>query len=419
MENVNRVRYDKNDIVDVETDVSYMVKQTITQGLNDGGMLTFFIPADAQRFTDLNTILLRLTVSLVEADDSEPDFEEISVIMDPQGIHSLFSSVEVRFNDKVVSTMTSYPFTTALSRSLGCSTEVRVQAWDELNGTWECTELCSDMSAEEFDPQQKSLGRFIKTNSVLVGRIYSDVLMSSRQYLPPGTTLGINLRRAPDNFTLLSPNADKHYKAKIESASIYVKRLKLRPRIVERVSSSVKGITFNRLECRTMTIPAGSSSFSWLNCLTNAPLPNRLYVAFVSPSSYYGNITRIGTYFEAANLKSLNFKLNGRDLLIEPFNVHFKKGPNKKLKLIESDGRHGYLSVLEVLNQVSDQSGTVALSYDSYMRGKTFYCIELGKCGEKIGSSGGLDVELEFGTNGADMELCMLLFSEKTQTALI
>ena len=337
MENVSRLQYDKVGMMDAESDVSHTLKQTISQGLNDGGILRFRIPADAERFTDLNTILLSLNVSLVNADETEPNFEEAKVLLDPQGMHSLFSSVEIRFNDKVVSTMTAYPFTTALSRYLGCSYEIRLGSWDELDGTWECKELKSNLSGQELGLEQQAQIKHIKPNSRLIGRIYSDVLMSSRQYLPPGVTLGINLRRAADHFSLLGPNADDKYKIKIENASVYIKRLKLRPDVANKAISSLRqghGMTFNRLECRMMTIPSGSSAFTWLNCLSNATLPNRLYVAFVSPSAYYGNITHIGSYFEAGNLKSMNLRLNGRDLLVEPLTVSFTKKVDKTLDIV-------------------------------------------------------------------------------------
>ena len=118
--------------------MSYVVKQTITQGCNDGATLSFRFPADPDRFTDLNSTMFRLTVSVTMPDGTYPNFAggvHQEVWLDPQGMHSLFSSVEVRFNDEVVSTMTMYPFTTALVRCLGMSRDLKTDVWDVLDGT--------------------------------------------------------------------------------------------------------------------------------------------------------------------------------------------------------------------------------------------------------------------------------------------
>ena len=133
MEGVDKLNYAKEEIADSQSEVTHTVKQSITQGLNDGGVLSFRLPADPSRFTDLNTILLRLELSVQKPNGAAFTVGN-NVFLDAGGMHSLFSSCEVRFNDEVVSTMTLYPYTTALSRHLGCSAEVRDGVWDTLDG---------------------------------------------------------------------------------------------------------------------------------------------------------------------------------------------------------------------------------------------------------------------------------------------
>ena len=67
------------------------------------------------RFTELNTILLRVEVSVQKAGGEAPTDEE-PVQIDEQGMHALFQTVDVRFGDKTVSTMSAYPYTTKLQR---------------------------------------------------------------------------------------------------------------------------------------------------------------------------------------------------------------------------------------------------------------------------------------------------------------
>lgn len=419
MESLSRIVYNAADVADVETDVSYTVKQTISQGINDGGVLAFRLPPDPERFTDLNTLLLRLEVSLTDGDGDVVDAAKI-VCLDTAGMHGLFSSCDVRFNEEVVSTMTAYPYTATLSRYLGCASAIRDGVMDTLDGTHNPVHQHSNVgTTANIKGTYFARRPRMDSNAVLIGRIYSDVLTSSRQNLPPHVSLGIDLRRAPDHFSLISTEDGERYKVNIKTASIYARRLKLRPSLVPRVIESLKGgggITFNRLETRIMTVSKGVQVFRWNDCLNSAALPNRLYVGFVAQSSFYGNLKQLSTYFETLNLSSLNMTLNGRDLLVDSINTKFSRSATTGLLIAEeTDAMEGFLTIAEVLNLVSDQTQSIRLNYATYLKGMTIYAIELGKCGEKRGSSGYLDLELTFGTSGADLDACVMLFTEKTE----
>jgi len=421
-----RLRYARNDVADVEKDVSFVVKQTITQGCNDGGTINFRFPADPERFTDLNSTMMRLTVGVALPNGTWADFQgpnHQAVWLDPVGMHSLFSSVEVLFNDVAVTTMSMYPFTTALARGFGMNEEQRLRIWDSLDGSHSCTLLKADCAGGDIGVEELAWNGQIDRDKTLYGRIYADILTSSRQYLPPCVTLGISLRRAPDRFSLVTTHANHDYRLKITAASVYIKRLQLRPSFVPRALESVRGgqyITFNRLECRMMAIARGSSVFRWLDCLNGAPLPNRIYIGFVAQAGIYGVITTNSTYFDCLNLRAINFKLNGRDLLVEPIRTTYVKDPaTHDLQDDESDAREGYLSMIEIMNQVSDETGTVRMSYTDYLRGANVFGVELGKCGEKSGGVGTLDIEATFNDATTDIPACILLFTEKTATAQI
>jgi hypothetical protein len=153
--------------------------------------------------------------------------------------------------------------------------------------------------------------------------------------------------------------------------------------------------------------------------LNNAPLPNRIYVGFVHQANIYGLITNISTFFDCLNLRTMEFKLNGRDLLVEPVAVTYAKANTGEINIPESDGRQGYLSLLEILNQISDGTTMTRIGYHSYMRGYTLYGVELGKCGEKTGGIGTLDIEATFNDQLTDMPACMLVFTEKTASVQI
>jgi hypothetical protein len=422
MEVLSPLSYKIGEVSDVETDVAFTMKQTINQGLNDFGVLSFRIPADPERFTDLNTILLRLELSVRKGDDTEIAATD-DVFADGGGMHSLFSSCDIYFNDQVVSSMTAYPYTTALSRYLGSTYDARIHVWDNFDASWDwgTSRGKSDLTAASLPGALLPVKARMGKESVVTGRIYSDVLMSSRQYLPPGVTLRVDLRRGPEHFGLCSIKNEGEFKVHIKTASIYVRRLHLHPNLTSKVKNSIKdgaNITFNRLETRIQSIPKSSRIFRWLNCLNNGPLPNRIYIAFVAQKSLYGHLTQASTYFENLNLTSINVKLNGRDILVQPIETSFIKEDGSTVAR-DSDGREGYLTLIEAMNQVSDQTSPMRLNYHNYLYGSTLFAIELGKCGEKSGTTGILDLEFAFSTEGTDMEGCVLLFTEKTESVKV
>ena len=67
---------------------------------------------------------------------------------------------------------------------------------------------------------------------------------------------------------------------------------------------------------------------------------------------------------------------------------------NGATREVHSDLTRGYFSLLEVFNQLADQTTPLRLTYRTYMLGNTFFACELGKCGFKAGSAGALDLEV-------------------------
>ena len=462
MESVERVTYGRDRVEDFESELGNMVKVTLDQGLNEGegGLLNFRLPADPIRFTDLNSIYMKVALRITgknkrelkpppkptlglgtarvvrDAEDSEeeveipktgagnggegkkkkrakakarvkrsePSPEDVDadlVFLDSGGIHSLFSSCEVKINDTSVSMSNAYPYSAALSRFLGCSEESRSGVWDTLDGSWSPVEGKSSIVGGRISKYALPMDTVAGSRqATFVGRVFSDLLMSSRQYLPPGHSLGIELRRARSDFALccLQEGDDHDYSIVIDSMSLYFPRLHLRPSIVSQISGLASpSLIFNRLETRMMSIPQGTRVWRWLDCLNGATLPNRIYVSFVSQRSLYGHFGQNSSYFETLNMSSLNAKLNGWDLLVEPIRTRYRKYPDGSIQSAqnETDAREGYLSILEILGLVSDQTSPLRLSYHTYINGASIYGVELGKVGQKSGTAAGpLDLEV-------------------------
>ena len=439
METIDRLNYSGQSVADTDAELGFTVKQTLNQGINDNGVVSFRIPADSERFTDLNTVCIRVDCQILSEDGSALKLKKIkkkdshgkdvereenphSVLFDRNGLHSFFSTCDVRFNDDIVSTMSSYPYSACLSRFVGCAKEIRDDVWDVLDGTWWLDMKTSSLAGEDSGILDTLITRDSEKSKhvSLIGRVYSDVLMSSRQYLPPGVSLGVELRRAPDSFSLVSTKEGQRYTLKLHSASLYVRRLRIQPSLLPRTLSTLQSdphLLFNRLETRTRSIPKGQTVWEWNDCLNGNALPNRLYIGFVSQSSLYGSPTQLCTYFEHFNVSSINLKLNGRDIMVEPIKTTFVKNADGFVSRNQSYGQEGYLSLLDVMDMIKDQIGAVRMSYDEWLHGNTIFAVELSKSGQQIGQGGSLDLHLTFGTDGktgSDREGNVILFTEKT-----
>ena len=408
-------------------DQSYVIKATQSQALNDGGVICLRFPADPERFTDLNTVLLRLEVSVQKPNGEEPGEDDPPVTIDEQGMHALFQTVTVRFNERAISVMNAYPYTAKLCRMLGMSAGLRTGVFDTLDAS-RAPSLKASQIADNAATRLATTAtahRILK-NAVLYGRVYADILTSARQYLPPGIALGVDLRRAPDQFTLQSPDANAKYRLFVSNASLYVKRRRMEPSptIASQIASGGT-LGYNRLETRLVSIPKETKVFNWLNCLgTGAQLPNRLYLTFIAQKSFYGTINQASTWFEHMYLHRLSVKVGGRDILVEPITSTFISTAAGQLDTTKTEALDGFLSVAEVVDAIRDQTAPLRLNYADYLLGGVVYAIEFGKCGERTGAySGAVDIEAEFSrvdeaaqTNSGTPEPCLMVaFCERTE----
>ena len=408
--------YGKVEVDDVESEVTHIVKQTLDRGLSQYGVLNFRIPADDERFTDLTRIYMRVELEVTKGNGESLGDEDI-VCLDQGGMHSLFSSCDVSFNGEVVSSMSQYPYSTLLCRLLGATERIREDVWSSLDGSWGVYMDKDDLSTLApalFYMQNRASRKYNRVH--FYGRIHSDVLMSSRQYLPPGVSLGVEMRRKNAAFSLIAPSGD--FEVGILSASIFVPRLRLSDTITHMAMSSVEGevanLTFNRLETRMANIAAAEPGWQWRNIVNYGPLPNRIYFALVPQKAVYGTISRASSYFDTLALSSFNVKLDGRDILVDPMKMDFRYTDTGTIDIENSDVKDGYMSIVNVLNYVANQVEPVRITNSRFCMGGTIYAVELGRCGEKGGSVGVLDVELTFGEGGCKEEACAFVFTEKT-----
>ena len=181
--------------------ISYEVKHTIS-GV-DLEVLPLRIVADPNVFTDLRTAKLVMELRVLKNDNSPiTAADNLKPFFDNMGGNSLFSKCVLKFDGVEVSTMDYYPYSALICRWYGSIPENR-QMWKKFDASYTNTFGSSDMSSVDDTVVAPMITAVENSGTFhLTTRIYSDVLMSTRQYLPPGVEIGIELRRAPSAFTL-------------------------------------------------------------------------------------------------------------------------------------------------------------------------------------------------------------------------
>jgi len=448
---VGRLNYSLEAGTDREFSFGHKVHTTLTQGVNDGSVLSFRIPADRYRHTDMNKTLLDIKFRITKSDltDLTPadtaTVKKDAVFLDTGGIHSMFSVVELYLNDVLISNMNAYPFTSTLCRYLGTSRDIREQVWDQLDGTGESFQLkCSDyrVGGDVFAATRLKDSYKIQ---MYRGRVFVDFMNSVRQLLPPGVAIQLDLRRGPKHLALGSATTKKgpnegdgfvdqesgKYRIHIESATLILDRLQLTPEVTARSLSLLQNggvhMVYNSLDTRATVIDKGEIVWNWLDFnVERAEAPNRMYFVMMQQSTYYGNLHRCSTYFENGNLTSLQLKLDGKPLLIEPLRMNFSNGPNEYTGeytgAISADGcdaKMPFLALCEIFNQISDPLAPFRIGYKEFMSSACIMAVELSSCGQRAGSSGSFDLELTFGTGGCPCKMILLYVAEKSNTVCL
>jgi len=473
MASVGRLNYSVDAGKDHEVAYGTQIRAVLDKGINDGAVLSYRIPADMNKFTDLNNTMLEISFKITRPnlepidrplprpakppppkkpknddagattsqteDKDEFVFTPDPVYFDAGGIHSLFSSVELYLNDNLVSNMTSFPWTSALCRYIGTSKSIRQEVFDKIDGTGEAFQLkqASFVYEKEDGTAQTAVNRWLKTRPqeglfTFKARVLCDFFCSVRQLLPPGVQIRLDLRRGADHVALATSQPThaqvegKMFRVHIESATLILDRVQLTPDDTSRALGLLKAgnlhMVYTQLETKVNIINKNTLYYNWLDCLNGASSPNRMYFAFISQSAYYGDITKCSTYFEHANLSSLQMKLDGRPLLIKPITTSFVTETDSNaddfgdLNVQSSEAIEGYMSLCQIFDQISNPLAPHRIGYKEYLSGGTIYGLELSKCGEKQGSTGTYDLHLTFGHNGCSERMAILMFTERSST---
>ena len=285
--------------------------------VTDGTPIEFDIPVNGQDYLDLSNsfIYVRAKITLPNGNPlpaNDTQMEPVNLFL-----HSLFSQVDISLNGtSVTAANNTYPYRAYLETMLSYGKDAKKS---HLSGA-----LYQKDDAGQFE--NLALGGanvndgFVLRNSFIrrsrpvdmIGRIHADIFFQGR-YLLNEVNVKIKMIRSRDAFCLMG--GAQQFKVMIESAILYVRKVKLSPSVflahAKALESSTAKYPLRRVTCKTITIPAGHFDISHEK-LFSGQLPNRIVLGLVRNDAFSGSRTHNPFNFQHFGLTEIAVYVDGQ-----------------------------------------------------------------------------------------------------------
>ena len=339
--------------------------------VTDTSPIEFFVPGSPEDYIDLGRTRLVVTLKVTKADGTDmADDAKVSTVN--LLLHSLFSQVDCKLNQKLVSpSQNTYPYKAYLETVLAHGKESK--------SSWLACEMFypEEKDPTGFDPTAGTADeglkarnkRILKSRTVeLVGRPHVDIFQQDK-YLLNGVDLSLRFIRASKEFTLMGDDI-ANYNISMTDASLYVRKVKLNPAIaLEHQKSLQQGITakypLRRGVVSTFTIPRGVHSHNKEN-VTTGQLPRRIIIGFVTNEAFNGGIKLNPFYFQHFKVEYLAFNTDNQQFPTQPLKPNFTK-----LETVSE-----FYQMYSGLG-LTNSDGGLNISLAQFMAGYTLYALDL------------------------------------------
>src|SRR6266516_861317 len=297
--------------------------------LADGVPIEFVVSGSGQDYIDLANTQLYVRAEIVQGNNTAIDQTHhvgpINLLL-----HSLFSEVDFKLNDTLISsTNNTYPYRAYLETLLSYSPAAKgLQLTAALYYKDEATKLddTNPLDAASNDGLKTRRSFFNNGGIVdMVGCIHSDLFFQEK-YIPSDVGLRLRLVRSKNSFCLMSDVAQATFKIKLHDVKLLVRKIKLSPSIFMAHAKALEignaKYPLHRVVCKTFTIPRGNLDFTQENLFTGQ-LPSRLIVGMVDNDAYNGSYEKNPFHFKHYSLTQMKVFLDGQSQTIRPIEPNF------------------------------------------------------------------------------------------------
>ena len=248
-------------------------------------------------------------------------------------LHSMFNSVDLYLNNKLISSNSdTYPYRAHIENLLSYNA-------DSKSTFLNASVLWVEDTAAHFDTLnhdgvkntgiQKRIAVISQSKTAeLFGRLHLD-LFQQEKYLPNGIEIRLRLNRSSPNFCLTGGNNAPNAKIVLETVSLHVRNVELLPVVANDLNHVIAQqnmkIPIRRVEVKTFTIGNGIQS-KVEDHLFQGQLPKRVFIAIVTNAAFNGGYASNPFRFQHFNLSKLDVSCNGHSIHNRPFEPNFEQG---------------------------------------------------------------------------------------------
>jgi len=298
--------------------------------VGDDSPIEFDINGTGEDYIDLANTMLEVRAKIVRpggtniADDTAVGPVNLF-------LHSLFSQVGISLNGTQVTTSTNtYPYRAMIETLLSYGDDAKKS---QLTSSMFYEDQPDRMDVVDFADAARNSGlykrsRFTAASHVvdMMGRIHEDIFFQNR-YLLNEVNMKIKLVRTRNAFCLM---AAAEFHVKIESAIMFVRKVKLSPSVflahAKALENSTAKYPIRRAVCKTITIPNTFRDVSHEK-LFSGQLPSRLVIGIVGNEAFNGTFNRNPFNFAHYNLMEISVYFDGQQQYgIKPLTTNFTDG---------------------------------------------------------------------------------------------
>ena len=297
------------------TRASWIQFQPLTN-IVDAGPIEFVINGSSDTYLDLAQTMLHVQAKIVGANGAALD-DDVPVAPVNLMLQSLFSEVDVSLNDRVITPSTNtYQYRSVFESLLSYGPAAKSSHltsglfYKDSAGKMDVT----DPTIEDVDNRNEGLHqRFLHTKGSklvdLIGPIHADIFFQDKLLLN-GVSMKIKLHRSKDSFCLMSSTPDADYKVKIQSATLYIRRVSVNPTVALAQANTLEQTTakypLRRVEVKTFSIPQGNQSFTRERMFLGQT-PKRIVIGCVENTAINGDFKKNPYNFKHFNLNFLYY----------------------------------------------------------------------------------------------------------------
>ena len=335
----------------------------------------FYIPGTGTQYTDLSKTELYMRIKIEKADGTVfVHDDDNSALPVDQILHSMWGSVDIKLNQKLVSTSgTNYMYKALIENLLNYNHNCKKFQMSSIGFTGESGSFTQTHPKKlPVNYGLKERGDWFKkvptipgnttdpTCVEFMGPLMADICNQDR-YILNGVDIDIKLWPNRDEFRLITFPGGTVAKLVIEEIKLLVCKVKLSPATILAHAAVLREnnalYPYQKTDIRTKFLAQGSYGET-LEDIYQGRVPSRLIVGFVESESYNGAFNKNPFHFQNFNLSKIGFYVDGESVPRQPLEFDFNN----------CQYLQGLLSLYKVTGKLNENTD-IGITRSSYREG--------------------------------------------------